>query len=199
MDKESVILQIKEYVLQRLNSELPKNLYYHVTSHTVDVYHRVQYLAEQEGVSEEDTYLLRVAGLFHDMGFIEQYDKNEPIGARMAGEKLPEFGFSPDEIEKIKNIIMATQMPHNPQNLLDEIIADADMDNLGRDDFYVQTELLRLELKENGIEISPRQWYAENLPKLMEIHKYFTNTAKKDRAPIKEKHLKEILELTDKK
>ena len=93
---------------------------------------------------------------------------------------------------------MATEISHQTNSLPEEIIADADMDNLGRDDFYIQTELLRLELKENGLGFSPRQWYGENLPKLLEMHKYLTKTAQNDRDPQKQKHLKEILELTGK-
>ena len=196
MNREKIIKKIMNYVMGRLEKELPRNLYYHVPAHTMDVYANVQKIGKQEDVSPEDIDLLRVAALFHDLGFIEQYDKNEPIGARMAEEKLPEFGFSADEIQKIKQIIMATQMPHNPQSLLDEIIADADMDNLGRDDFYIQTELLRLELKENGIVISLRQWYGENLPKLFSMHSYFTRTAKTLRDPVKAKHLSEMKDLT---
>jgi len=198
MDRQKAIEQLKTFITDKLNTELPDNLYYHVTSHTLDVYHRVQYLGKQEGLSDSEIDLLRVAALFHDVGFIEQYNKNEPIGARIAGEMLPEYDFTPEEIEEIQKMIMATEMPHKPHTLVEKIIADADMDNLGRDDFYIQTEYLRLELKLNGIEFSPRQWYGENLPKLLEAFSYFTKTAQKDREPFKQKHLKDILELTGK-
>ena len=196
MDKKTAISQLKELVIDRLNKELPENLYYHITSHTIDVFHRVQYLGKEEGLSKKEIELLQVAALFHDMGFIKQYNKNEPVGAEMAAEKLPEYGFNNEEIETVKKLIMATEMPHNPHTISEEIMADADMDNLGRDDFYIQTEFLRLELKENGIPFTPRQWYGENLPKLLEMHKFFTNTAQKDRAPAKQKHFEDILELT---
>ncbi len=198
-NREQVIQDLKTYCLERLEKELPDNLFYHVPAHTVDVYEKVQFIGEKEGVSKEEMDLLRVAALFHDMGFIERYENNEEIGARMARETLPDYGFSEEEINIINDLIMATQMPHNPKNLIEEVICDADLDNLGREDFYVQTELLRLELAKNGVVFSPRQWYAENLIKFFEMHHYFTKTAKELREPVKQKHLKEILELTGRK
>lgn len=198
-NREDVIQELKTLVFRRLENELPDNLYYHVPSHTEDVYEKVQFIAKNEGVSKNDIELLKVAALFHDLGFIEQYNDNEIIGARMAVETLPAYGFTEEEINIIYDLIMATKMPHNPKNLLEEIICDADLDNLGREDFYIQTELLRLELAKNGVVISPRQWYAENLIKFFEMHHYFTKTAKELREPIKQKHLQEILELTGRK
>ncbi|GAB4168236.1 MAG: hypothetical protein Kow00108_01220 [Calditrichia bacterium] len=199
MDRRSIIDDIKSRIIARLKEELPDTLLYHVPEHTIDVYEKVRFLGTEEGVSEEDIQLLEIAALYHDVGFIERYDNNEEIGARIAGEELPELGFNQEEINTIKNIIMATKMPHNPNTLLEKIICDADLDNLGREDFYIQTELLRLELAKNGINVSPRQWYAINLPKLFEMHQYFTETAKRLRNPLKEKHLDEILELVGEK
>lgn len=193
--REEKILEIKQYVLARLENELPATLYYHVPSHTLDVYEKVTFFGKEEKVPAEDIQLLQVAALFHDMGFIERYENNEEIGARMAMEILPEYGFNQKELQIIHDLIMATKMPHNPGTLLEQIMCDADLDNLGREDFYVQTELLRLELSKNGISISPRQWYAVNLPKLFKMHTYYTSTAKKLRDPVKQKHFQEILEL----
>ena len=73
-------------------------------------------------------------------------------------------------------------------------MCDADLDNFGREDFFIKTELLRLELAKQNIEISPRNWYKNTL-KLLEGHNYFTDSAKKLRKKGKEKHIQEIKEL----
>lgn len=52
-----------------------------------------------------------------------------------ARQYLPHFGYTGDEIEQVCDIIMATQMPQNPHNHLGQIICDADLDYLGRNDF----------------------------------------------------------------
>ena len=39
-------------------------------------------LGEKANLSEEDKLLLKTAALYHDVGYIEQYEKNEPIGTR---------------------------------------------------------------------------------------------------------------------
>ena len=53
----------------------------------------VEHYALMEGVTDEALFLLKTAAIFHDAGFIEKYENNEAIGARLAEENLPKFGF----------------------------------------------------------------------------------------------------------
>jgi len=185
---------VAEYVLRRLDKELPPNLYYHGSWHTRDVLEAVEMLAKLEGVDGEELILLKSGALFHDIGFLEQYKDNESIGVRIAKETLPNFGYNREQIEVITGIILATRLPQSPTTKLEELICDADLDNLGREDFYIKTEQLRRELAEYGTLKSPRKWY-ESLILFLEQHKYFTKSARKLRQEGKEKHLKEIKEL----
>ncbi len=93
--------------------------------------------------STERKILLLTAAILHDTDYIEQYDKNEPIGARIAGKLLPKYGYFKEEIETVKDLILTTQMPQKPQNHLQHIICDADLGNLGREDFFDKGEALR--------------------------------------------------------
>jgi HD superfamily phosphodiesterase len=74
--------------------------------------------------------------LFHDVGFIIQYDDNESIGATIAKNYLKSILYPEEKIQIIESLIIATIYSHEPQNLLEKIIKDADTDNLGRDDFF---------------------------------------------------------------
>merc|ERR1711991_151148 len=123
----------------------------------------------------------------------EQYDKNEPIGARMAEEILPNFGYTEAHIQRIKELIYVTQIPHQPKNKLEEIICDADLDYLGRDDFHEIADRLRLELKENGKIDSDKQWDQIQVSFLTQ-HRYFTRTSIETRKAKKLKNLEEIKE-----
>lgn len=103
---------VKAHVLKRLEEELPPDLYYHGIRHTRDsVLPSAEHLAQAANLNPEDFLLLRTAALYHDMGYIEQYDANEPIAARIAREELPSFGYQPGQIEVIKKVILATQLP----------------------------------------------------------------------------------------
>ncbi|MFT5779111.1 MAG: hypothetical protein ACI837_002068, partial [Crocinitomicaceae bacterium] len=161
-------------------------------SHTKDVVSAVERLALLENVTDEGLFLLKSAATYHDAGFIEQYDNNEPIGARLADEILPKYGYTDKHIETIKDLIYVTEIPHAPKNHLQEIICDADLDYLGRDDFHEIANRLRDELMEHNKIESHKQW-DEIQVKFLNMHKYFTKTAIKTRKKKKKQNLKEVM------
>lgn len=188
-------LSAKEYAFKRLQNELPSNLYYHGLHHTKDVCNVAEHLAQLEKVAGDDLILLRTAAWFHDMGFIVQYAKNEPVAADIARQTLPSFGYSPEQVEIVANCILATSMPQEPKTLLEEILCDADLDYLGRDDFYMIAQSLRREWLDNGIFTkSLKSWYDVQY-KFLSAHHYHTPSAIKLRQPTKLLHLAELKEL----
>jgi HD superfamily phosphodiesterase len=59
-----VIKRAKEYVNQLL---VPlEQHYYHQYSHALEVMDRAVYLAQEEGLNDDDIEALALAGLFHD-------------------------------------------------------------------------------------------------------------------------------------
>ena len=181
----------ERYITKILKEGLSDKLHYHSLDHMQDVVQAVERIALTENITDEGLFLLKSAASYHDAGFIEQYDKNEPIGARMAEEILPKFGYNEQHIEQIKQLIYVTQIPHKPQNKLEEIICDADLDYLGRDDFHQIADKLRLELREHGKIDSDRKW-DEIQVQFLTNHKYFTQSAIDTRRNKKLKHLEEI-------
>lgn len=181
----------ERHIMRILKQKLSPKLYYHGIHHTYDVVEAAERLAIMEGVLDEDIFVLKSAATYHDAGFVEQYDANEPIGARMAAEILPKYGYTPEQVEMVFKLIYATIIPHNPQSHLEEIICDADLDYLGRDDFHEISDTLRVELREHGKINSDRMW-DEIQVKFLNMHKYFTKSAIALRQEKKMKHLKEI-------
>ena len=170
--------QAKQYAIGRLEKELAPSLYYHSLVHTTDdVVPATVRFAEGEGIQGEDLDLLLTAAWFHDLGFIEIRAGHEVVSARLASEVLPGFGYSPAQIETVKGIIMATVVPQAPKTILEQIIADADLDVLGRDDFLARNHNLRRELASFGQEFSDTQWFSGQL-KFVESHTYFTAAAR---------------------
>lgn len=181
----------ERHITRVLEKGLSDKLHYHCLEHVKDVVNAVENLALTEDVTDEGLFLLKSAASYHDAGFIEQYDKNEPIGARLAEEILPKYGYTDQHIAIIKELIYVTQIPHNPKNKLEEIICDADLDYLGRDDFHVIADRLRVELREHGKIDSDRKW-DELQVMFLTNHKYFTKTAIATRLPKKMQNLEEI-------
>jgi len=181
----------ERHIMRILKQKLSPKLYYHGIHHTYDVVEAAERLAIMEGVLDEDIFVLKSAATYHDAGFVEQYDANEPIGARMAADILPKYGYTPEQVEMVFKLIYATIIPHNPQSHLEEIICDADLDYLGRDDFPEISDTLRVELREHGKINSDRLW-DEIQVKFLTMHKYFTKSAIDLRQAKKEKHLEAI-------
>lgn len=181
----------ERHITKVLSEGLSHKLHYHSLEHMKDVVRAVENIALTENVTDEGLFLLKSAASYHDAGFIEQYDKNEPIGARLAEEILPKYGYTAHHIQQIKELIYVTQIPHAPKNKLEEIICDADLDYLGRDDFHEIADKLRLELREHGKIDSDRKW-DEIQVQFLTNHRYFTQSAINLRREKKLKHLEEI-------
>ena len=181
----------KAFILEKLERELPPHLTYHDIRHILDVYQASINYAALEGVSEEDTILLKTASLFHDSGFIVQAENHEAISCQIAKENLLQFDFNHEQIQKIKGMIMATKIPQTPTNHLEEILADADLDYLGRDDFEEISERLFQELK-----LSNRNDWNKIQISFFEKHKYFTKSAKELRNAKKQENLQRIIAQT---
>jgi uncharacterized protein len=96
--------QAKLYVLQRLEKELSPGLYYHSLRHTTqDVVPATAAFAEAENIQGESLDLLLTAAWFHDLGFVEVRAGHEAVGARIASEVLPDFGYTDANIHVIQH------------------------------------------------------------------------------------------------
>jgi predicted metal-dependent HD superfamily phosphohydrolase len=185
-------IRARAYILEKMSNGLARNLFYHGLHHTIgDVAPAVERLAEMEGINGEALLLLNTAALYHDSGFLEQYTANEAIGTRIASQVLPKFRYTDAQIQVVGEIIMATQVPQRPQNLLQEIMCDGDLDTLGREDFFFTGHLLRLELAAHGQPMTVREWHTEQLA-FLEEHRYFTSSAQSLRNVQKQKNIREL-------
>ncbi len=182
---------LEEFMLQKIERDLPKNLYYHNVRHTVNVCSRVETIGIDEKVSEEELLLLKTAALFHDAGFIISYDNNEPLGANLASDILPMYRYKPEQIQRIRELILATKMPPKPKNHLEQIICDADLDYLGRPDFIVVSQNLFRELFERHKVNTIEEWNRFQY-RFISKHEYFTATARKFRDEGKKMVLEEL-------
>ena len=175
-------------MLGRLSKELPPTLYYHGHHHTQDVMAAAMIIAKAENTTEEEQRLLRIAICFHDAGFIYVYKDHESKGCELAWELLPGFGFSAAQIERICGMIMATQVPQAPHNHLEQIICDADLDYLGRDDVFPIAQTLFEELKVHANMSDPKRWNDIQIS-FLSNHHYHTKFSQENRQPKKEAYV----------
>lgn len=171
--------QARSYALARLERELDPALCYHSIAHTRDeVVPAAERLAALEGFGGEDLLLLRTAAYFHDIGFIERREGHELVGVRVAETILPGFGYTPAQVSGISGLILATRLPQAPATPLAAVLADSDLDMLGRADFLLLNRILRTELEAFGSRYSDAEWYRDQ-GVFLRGHRYWTVSARR--------------------
>jgi uncharacterized protein len=168
----------RDYALGRLARELDPRLSYHSIVHTRDdVLPAVERLAAQAGVGGDDLVDLQTAALFHDIGFVASRTGHETQSVAVAAAVLPQFGYEVARLERITGMILATRLPQSPQTPLEQLLADADLDMLGRPDFRERNQALRTELEAFEGPLTDRQWYHGQVA-FVASHHYWTAVAR---------------------
>ncbi|MFN5224643.1 MAG: phosphohydrolase [Bacteroidota bacterium] len=180
-----------DYMMSRLERELSPRLHYHNVEHVRDVLSAALRIGQAEGVDTSGLELIGVAAVFHDSGFILDSKEHEATGVLFARDYLPGLGFSENELEVICGMIMATRVPQQPLNDWQMIICDADLDYLGRKDFFETGNKVFREMVELGQIATEREWNEMQVRFLTEHH-YFTQTSIRDRKPQKDAHLEQV-------
>lgn len=185
----------RDFIIKKLTDELKPDLAYHSIEHTVDVLQAASKYAELEKVNGFDRQLLETAALFHDSGMLLTYEGHEEAGIEIANKYLPDFGYEQQAIDEIGKMIMATKLPQAAGSQLEKIICDADLDYLGREDFFMIAHHLQYEWNVLNIRSTTlREWYELQIM-FLENHHFFTDSAKQLRNIKKSENLKQVKEL----
>lgn len=190
MNKPPDFEQAQRYAVARLTRELSPTLYYHDVAHTChDVLPAVTQLAALESVCAGELLLLQTAALYHDIGHIVQYEGHEAVSIRIAADVLPDCGYAPEQVATVVDLIAVTQLDHQPATLLERIMKDADLDVLGRPDFFRKNASLLKELRVHSqLNVSSLEWYCEQFMFLHQ-HRYFTDAAHRLRNEQKQQNI----------
>ncbi len=181
---------IQDSVFKILETELPKDLTYHTVEHTKDVYNVALERAAIYRLDEDDTLLVGIAALYHDIGFIHTYDGHEDVGVEIMRSHISN-DLNERQLSRIEGMIMATKTPQVPHNLMERILADADLDYLGRADFKTIDDRLFLELLTYG-KVSDRKSWDELQIDFLRRHEYHTGYARFHRKAFKDQRLQEL-------
>lgn len=180
-------------VMEGLKTQLSPFLTYHHWKHTQHVVNKAEQIALHENIIEDDILLIKTAALFHDAGFINgRNEGHEAESIHLAEKKLPEFGYTKKEIETIAGMIRATKIPQMPKTKLECILADADLEYLGTDNFEHIGNKLYLELKHYNPNLSFDEWNEMQI-NFLQSHFYHTPYCLQNHAPTKEKNLKRLI------
>ncbi len=92
-------------------------------------------------------------------------------------------------------MIITTKLPQSANTLLEKIICDADLDYLGRPDFFMISLRLKYEWDVLGIKPTTlKEWFKIQID-FLTSHKYFTDSARALRQKMKDEHVKQVKDI----
>jgi predicted metal-dependent HD superfamily phosphohydrolase len=182
-----------EYVTNLLRKDIDVRYRYHNLNHTLDVIEQTQFIGKQEKLAESELRILRIAALFHDTGFLVKRAQHEMESIVFFEKTARSFGLAENDIALISGCIRATQMPQNPQSLIEQVMCDADLDYLGRNDFKPIGDLLYAEMNSCGEIGSVEEWNALQV-RFLSKHQFHTHFSKTHRQPVLNQHLQALIQ-----
>jgi hypothetical protein len=90
-------------------------------------------------------------------------------------------------------MIMATQIPQSPENKLEEILADADLEYLGTEAFERTANDLFRELQSINPDLTEEKWLNTQIS-FIGKHHFFTGFCKENREQTKQVYLQKLLQ-----
>jgi len=188
----SLLEETRKYAEKVLTEELPNELTYHSLDHTLVVVKAVEQIGAASNLTEEELETVKIAAWFHDLGYASSIDGHEAKSAELSKIFLSEKGVKGERIKLVEGCIMATKMPQNPQNLLEEVLCDADLFHLATEKYCETACKLQEEMKfTKKIKLSDKKWLKMNKEFLVQ-QEFFTPYAKEHLAQGKLKNLKAI-------
>ena len=184
--------QLNDFVINLLKTKISSNYFYHNYEHTLYVIDKVIEIGEQENCTTKELELLSTAALWHDTGYINAYKGHEEESCILARQYLPGYGYGIDDIDRICGMIMATKIPQSPQNKLEEIIADADMEYLGTSHAVTGAHNLFKELNALDPSLTEQDWNKTEID-FLTAHHYFTAYCKANKEHHKQAYLKSLV------
>lgn len=175
MQTSVIIDAAQQYVTAQYQDHPHPNLVYHNLEHTRQVVAAAAQISAHYRLQDTDLLVVYIAAWFHDLGYLLGESKtHEETGASLARNFLNEQKVPLNIQEQVTGCIMATKMPQEPHNLLEEIVCDADLFNFGTKEFKKRTKVLHEEIElTHGTEIPGATW-TEGTLRLLTEHHYHT-------------------------
>ncbi len=169
-----VLSEVENHVSKLFKKHETEILEFHNLEHTEDVVKRAQEIASHSRLSEDDRFVLMAAAWFHDTGYLfvpaeEHVNKSVEVMRNFFAREDSE---SPETVDRIEQLIRYTEYTREPENLLEEILHDADTYYLGTDDFKKLNKKLKNEERARGSN-KDLNW-KQNTLEFLQQHQFYT-------------------------
>lgn len=176
-------------ILGELKEKLSDHLTYHRYEHTIDVANVCNHYIDYYMIADHIAELIRIAAVGHDYGYVFSPQDHEERSIEELRPLLTDY--SESQISLIAGMIRATKVPQQPNSLYEEILADSDLDYLGRDDYDKLSGGLYKEFLHFGVVKNDLDWLEIQI-KFLENHKFHTDWAKMHRSDAKQRVIQRL-------
>lgn len=183
-----LLVQAEAYIFNLFKDKLSSEYIYHDYLHTLRVVTALKELIEGEKIQEPQQTELLLAGWFHDAGYINGCENHEENSCAIFKEFLKQNNIDSIDVETVCAIILATKINATPNTLLEQCMKDADFYHFTLENYEDHCITLKNEIESiTDKSFSKIDWCKENLTVLSRYHYYYTEYAKKNWQPKKEK------------
>lgn len=188
----SLLEAAEAYVAAYFAEHMPAKYVFHDLEHTVQTVGAVKMLAEACQLEAHQTDLLVLATWFHDTGYAQGPEDHEERSCAIAEaflkEKIPN-----EDLQVVLRCILATKIPQQPKDLLEQIICDADLSHLGMKSYWERNSKLRQEFALTRQEFTNDKAWVEFELDFMLAHEYHTEAARALFNKRKAKHIQQLI------
>lgn len=189
----NILQKAKDYVETLFKDKLSSVYFYHNFIHTTYTVNKAEEIMKNTPVAAEDQEKVLMALWFHDTGYVQCANNHEEEGVKIVKDFLQKENYPDQYIKDVSQLILATKISYSPQNLLEQIVKDADCSHFASHDYNDIADALRKEWELTNVRcFSNDEWNAGNLDMLKNKHQFYTDYAKQNWQPLKEKNIKKI-------
>lgn len=191
-DSTEILDKARDFITELFAESLDEKYVYHNLQHTQSVVDASIEIGEGSNLSDSDLQLLVLAAWFHDAGYVHGFKDHETSGVKIMETKLSDWGIAATDIATIAAAINDTRMPPKPQSVLGHMLCDADMNHLGRDNYFELAGKLRQEWEvSNDKAFGDGEWLLLTRHFISQ-HEYHTEYAKMVFGAVKESNLQKL-------
>lgn len=193
-DSTNNLLQAAEAEVEKhFQDRIPEEYVYHDFLHTKYVVEATVQIAEGYELTAKEREIIQLSAWFHDTGYVKGGKDHEERGREYATDFLRAHDYPAQDIEQVAKCIIATKWPQEPNNLLEEIVCDADLSHLGNAWYWDRCGKVRQELfLIHGNVLSEQEWVDSEL-QFVTNHHYHTEVARELFDKRKEKHIRQLM------
>ena len=194
MNYPDKLKRVSEYVVQFFLEHPHEHFYYHNLTHTVKTLEAVNKINSLYQLDEKNYFIVCAAVWFHDTGIIvEGLADHEINSTEIAEDFLKKIEVPAEDIAQIKKCILGTKLPQHAETIVEKIVCDADLFNLGTSEFSEINKLVKRETEtQTHTKISGHDWRAKTIA-LLESHQYQTEYCQSNLNKIKAENLERCI------